>query len=72
MKVKRRQVSLAFRLWVLATAFVLPYLGHYELAGWCAFGGALGLWWKSLPEDAPEPVQPLPFQNEYLKSRNGK
>ncbi len=54
MKVKKGQVSLAFRLWVLATVFVIPFLDKLEIAAWCVLGGALGLWW---PKGKPRPFQ---------------
>jgi hypothetical protein len=64
-KVKKGQVSLAFRLWVLATVFVIPFLERLEIAAWAALGGALALWWRSLPEDPPEPPPRLPYQHLY-------
>ncbi len=65
MKVKKGQVSLAFRLWLLATVFVFPFLDKLEFAGWCVFGGALALWWRSLPDHPPEPPARLPYQHLY-------
>ena len=42
MKVKKGQVSLAFRLWVLATVFVWPFLEHWVIAAWAVLGAGLG------------------------------
>ena len=69
-KVKKGQVSLVFRLWVLATVFVIPFMDRWEMAAWAALGGALALWWRALPEDPPEPPPRLPYQHLYERSRD--
>jgi thiol:disulfide interchange protein len=65
MRATKSRVSLAFRLWVLATVFVWPFIGFWGIAAWAAVGAALGLWWLSLPEDPPAPPQRLPYQHLY-------
>jgi hypothetical protein len=72
MKVKKGQVSLAFRLWVLATVFIFPFLDRWEFAAWAVLGGALGLWWRSLPDDLPEPAPRLPYQHLYERPSDPK
>jgi hypothetical protein len=62
MKIRKSQASLAVRLWVLATVFVIPFVTLLELAGWLVLGGVLGLVWKVLPEEAVGEVERLPFQ----------
>ena len=73
MKVKKGQVSLAFRLWVLATRVRLS-------RSWSAgksppgpsWAAALALWWRSLPDDPPEPPPRLPYQHLYERPRDEK
>jgi membrane associated rhomboid family serine protease len=65
MKVKKGQVSLALRLWVLASVFVIPFMSMWEIAAWATLGGALALWWRALPDDPPERVERLPYQHLY-------
>ena len=65
MKVRKGQVSLAFRLWVLASVFVIPFLDALGIAAWCLPGIGLALWWRSLPEDPPAPPERLPYQHLY-------
>jgi len=65
MAVKKSQVSLALRLWLLACVFVVPFLDAIEIAFWCLPGIGLALWWRALPEDPPEPPPRLPFQHLY-------
>ncbi len=67
MKVTKGKVSLAFRLWVLATVFIWPFLEDWEIAAWAALGAGLALWWRSLPEDPPEPPPTLPYQHLYRR-----
>ncbi len=69
MKVKKAHVSLAARVWILACVFIVPFVDLLGLAACIAFGAALGLWWKQLPEDPPEPAPRLPFQSEYERDR---
>jgi membrane associated rhomboid family serine protease len=69
-KVKKGQVSLVFRLWVLASVFVVPFMDSWEIAAWAALGGALALWWRALPEDPPEPPPRLPYQHLYERPRD--
>jgi len=64
-KVKRNNVALALKLWVLASVFVIPFLDWWEIGLWCLPGIVLALWWHSLPEDPPEPVERLPYQHLY-------
>jgi hypothetical protein len=64
-KVKRNSVALALKLWVLASVFVVPFLDWMEIGLWCLPGIVLALWWRSLPEDPPEPVERLPYQHLY-------
>ncbi|MBL0141367.1 MAG: hypothetical protein IPP91_04720 [Betaproteobacteria bacterium] len=72
MNVKKGQVSLAFRLWVLATVFVWHFIDDWEIAAWCLLGAGLALWWRSLPDDPPEPPPRLPYQHLYERRRDGK
>ncbi len=65
MTVRKGRVSLALRLWVLASVFVIPFLDAWEIAAWCVGGLALAAWWRSLPEDPPETPARLPFQHLY-------
>ena len=65
MKIRKTHASWAVRLWVLASVFVVPFIGPWELAGWLALGGLLGLAWKSLPEEPETPPPPLPFAEQY-------
>lgn len=65
MKGTKAGVSLAFRVWVLATVFVWPFLEAWGIAAWAVAGGALGLWWRALPEDPPAPPERLPYQHLY-------
>lgn len=69
-RVKKSQVSLAFRLWVLATVFVWPFLDAWEIAAWVSLGGGLALWWRALPEDPPEPPPRLPYQHLYERPQD--
>jgi hypothetical protein len=62
MKIRKSQASLAVRLWILATVFVIPFVTIPELAVWLAIGGVLGIVWKVLPEEPPGEVERLPFQ----------
>lgn len=72
MKATKAQVSLALRLWVFACVFVVPFVDLPWLGLCIAVGAALGLWWRSLPEDPPEPAPRLPFQDEYERDRLGR
>lgn len=65
MKPTKSGVSLSFRLWVLATVFVWPFIGFWGIAAWGALGGALALLWRWLPEDAPAAPERLPYQHLY-------
>lgn len=65
MAVKKSQVSLTLRLWLLACVFVVPFLDAIEIALWCLPGIGLALWWRALPEDPPVPPPRLPFQHLY-------
>jgi hypothetical protein len=69
-KVKKGQVSLAFRLWILATVFVWPFIDDWEVAVWAALGAGLALWWRALPEDPPAPPERLPYQHLYERPRD--
>ena len=69
MKVRRSQVSLAFRLWVLASVFVVMFLEPLGILAWAVPGVALALWWRALPEDPPEPPPRLPYQDEFEGKR---
>ena len=64
------QVSMALRLWLLACVFVVPFLSAVEIALWCLPGIGLALWWRSLPEDPPEPPPRLPYQHLYERPRD--
>jgi hypothetical protein len=72
MKVKKGQVSLALRLFVLASVFVLPFLDRWEIAAWVVVGIGLALWWRALPEDPPEPPPRLPYQHLYERPDDRK
>lgn len=65
MKRPKEAVSLAFRLWILATVFVWPFIEGWGIALWAAAGGVLALVWRRLPEDPPQPPPRLPFQHRY-------
>ena len=67
---RRSRVSLALRLWILASVFVVPFLDALEIALWCLPGIGLALWWRALPEDPPEPPARLPFQHLYERPRD--
>ncbi len=67
---KKSIVSLAFRLWILASVFVVPFLDAVEIALWCLPGIGLALWWRALPEDPPEPPPRLPYQHLYERPRD--
>ena len=62
MKIRKSQASLAVRLWVLATVFVIPFVEYGVLALWLLLGGALGLLWYKLPHEPPGPPERLPYQ----------
>ena len=70
MKVRKSSVSLAFRLWILASVFVVPFLDSIEIALWCLPGIGLALWWRVLPEDPPEPPPRLPYQHLYERPQD--
>lgn len=65
MKIRKSGVSLVFRLWILATVFVWPFIEGWENVAWAALGGVLALVWWRLPEDPPAPVERLPYQHLY-------
>ena len=65
MRIRKSQASLAARLWILATVFLIMFLEGWQLAGWLALGAALGLLWKVLPEEPEPPPQRLPYQHLY-------
>jgi len=67
---KKGQVSMALRLWLLSCVFVVPFLSAVEIALWCLPGIGLALWWRSLPEDPPEPPPRLPYQHLYERPRD--
>jgi hypothetical protein len=70
MKTRKASVSLALRLWLLASVFVVPFLDTLEIALWCLPGIGLALWWRALPEDSPEPPPRLPYQHLYERPRD--
>ncbi len=70
MKVKRAQVSLWLRLWILASVFVVPFLSAVQIALWCIPGIGLALAWRAMPEDPPEPPPRLPFQHLYERPKD--
>ena len=65
MKPRKETVSLVFRLWILATVFVWPFIEGWGIALWAAVGGGLALWWRQMPEDPPQPPPRLPYQHRY-------
>lgn len=65
MKPRKETVSLVFRLWILATVFVWPFIEGWGIALWAAVGGGLALWWRQMPEDPPAPPERLPYQHLY-------
>lgn len=65
MKVRKASVSLTFRVWVLATVFVWPFLETWGIAAWAVAGAGLALWWRVLPEDPPAAPERLPYQHLY-------
>jgi hypothetical protein len=65
MKLRKPHVSLAFRLWLLATVLIVFFLEGFVLLGWLAAGALLGLAWHVLPEEPEPPVEPLPYQHLY-------
>lgn len=70
MKASKSGVSLALRLWILASVFVVPFLSTLEIVLWCLPGIILALWWRALPEDPPEPPPRLPYQHLYERPRD--
>ncbi len=69
MKPRKSQISMAFRLWILASVFVVPFLDVVFIAAWASVGIGLALWWRALPEDPPEPPPRLPFQDQFERDR---
>ena len=69
MNPRKGQVSLALRLWIFVSVFVIPFLSGWEVGLWLLPGAALALWWRSLPEDPPEPPPRLPYQHLYDRPR---
>lgn len=69
MKPRKSQVSLALRLWILASVFTVPFLDPAWIAAWAALGGGLALWWRALPEEPEAPPPRLPYQDEYERRR---
>ena len=65
MRPRKETVSLVFRLWILATVFVWPFIEGWGIVLWAAAGGGLALWWRQLPEDPPQPPPRLPYQHRY-------
>jgi hypothetical protein len=62
---RKSQASLAGRLWILASVFVVLFVEGAWLGGWLLLGAAIGLVWMKLPEEPEAPVERLPFQDKY-------
>jgi hypothetical protein len=67
MAIKRPKTaaSIAIRVWILASVFIVPFLDRGELIAWAVLGGVIALAWWRLPEDPPAPVERLPYQHLY-------
>jgi hypothetical protein len=62
---RKSQASLAGRLWILASVFVVLFVDGPWLLAWLLLGTAIGLVWMKLPEEPEAPVERLPFQDQY-------
>lgn len=69
MAIKRPKsaASLAIRLWIFASVFVIPFLEGGENFAWLAIGGVFTLLWWRLPEDPAVQVERLPYQHLYQR-----
>ena len=65
MKLRKGHAAWAGKLWILASVFLVPFLSPWELLPWLGLGAMFGIVWKSLPEEPPEPVKPLPYSHLY-------
>jgi hypothetical protein len=65
MRIRKKHASLALRLWILASVFVVLFLDGWEIVPWVALGAALGLLWKQLPDEPEDPPEKLPYQHLY-------
>ena len=66
MNVRKSHLGWALKSWVLVSVFLIPFVGIAELVAWGLLGGAMGLWWRSLPEDPEAPApEKLPFHDQY-------
>jgi hypothetical protein len=65
MRIRKKHASLALRLWILGSVFVVLFLDGWEIVPWLALGAVFGLLWKRLPEEPEEPPERLPYQHLY-------